>query len=272
MLFRVARYYLRSEWIKLGVIIFAVALGAFFAVNNTRTMPMTYEAFEAQYGDTLTMDRLAKRVNIPREQLGDSLKDAYPVIHEQHFTGFLVKISDVVIIFAPVFAGVLAVLFLCGAFRRHRLGPLLAAGCSRGAVYLFLTVLYYGLFLLSWLIFVPFSLGRYHIPLTAGQYSCLRLLGPTLLNAFMFSAAAAFFFAFLLRRPLPALLAGVGLLFLLQWLSGLVPLPVGFTVSLLEWKPDTDTGPFVAQSCVTAAAAAASVVGGWLCFRRQEQT
>ena len=269
MFFRIARYYLRSEWRKLAAVVLAAVLCAFLMVNNTRTMPMTYEAFTAQYGSELTMDRLARRVNIPREELGDSLEEAYPVIRRQHFDRFIRGEIDCVCI-APVFAGVLAVLLLCDVFRKRRLGPMPAAGCSRGTVYLFLTALYFGLFLLIWLILVPLCLSRYRIPLTAGERACLKLIGPSLLIALLFGAAVSFFFAFLLRRPLPAFLAGAGIPFLIQWLSGLVPVPVGFLKELLEWRPDTAAGPLILQGCVTAVTVAAAVAGGWLCFRRRE--
>ena len=268
MFFRVARYYLRAEWLRLAAVVLAVSLCAFLMVNNTRTMPMTYEAFAAQYGGELTMDRLARKVNIPREQLGDSLEEAYPVILQQHFTRFLGNTGDFVFL-APVLAGALAVFLLCDVFRKRRLGPLLAAGCSRGEVYLVLTVLYFGVFVLIWLIIVPLCISRYRLPLTSGQQACLRLWKPSLLLSLLFSASVAFFFAFLLPRPLPAFLAGVAALFLTQWLSGLVPVPVGYLLSLLEWKPST--GPLVTQACITALAAAAAVTGGWLCFRRREQ-
>ncbi len=269
MFFRIARYYLRSEWRKLAAVLLAAALFAFLMVNNTRTMPMTYEAFAAQYGGELTMDRLARRVNIPREELGDSLEEAYPAICQQHFTRFLGQLADYVFV-APVLAGALAALLLCELFRKRQLSPLPAAGCSRGAVYLFLTGLYFGVFLLIWLIVVALSIGRYRIPLTAGQQACLRLIKPALLVALLFGAAVSFFFAFLLRRPIPAFLASAAALFLCQWLSGLIPVPVGFLKELLEWKPDTAAGPLILQGCVTAVTAAAAVAGGWLCFRRRE--
>ena len=266
--FRVARYYLRAEWLRLAAVVFAACLCTFLMVNNTKTMPMSYEAFKAQYGSELTMDRLARKVNIPREQLGDSLEEAYPVIRQQHFTRFLGNSGDFVFL-APVLAGALAALLLCGVFRKRRLAPLLAAGCSRGTIYLVLTVLYFGVFVLVWLIVVPLSLSRYRLPLDAGQQACLRLWKPSLLLSFLFSASVAYFFACLLLRPLPAFLAGAAALYLVQWISGLVPVPVGYLLSLLDWKPST--GPLITQGWITALTAAAAVAGGWLCFRRREQ-
>ena len=269
MFFRVARYYLRSEWIKPVAVVFAVALCAFFMVNNTKTMPMTYKAFASQYGNTLSMDKLAKKVNIPREELGDSLQEAYPVIHEQHFTRLLGDIISVICYFAPVFAGALALILLGIFFRKRRLSPLLAAGYSRGVVYIFLTILYFGVFLLVWVIIVPCCMSRYHLSLSAEQRSCLHLLQPTLASALFFSAAVAFFFTFLLRSSIPALFVSVGVLILLQWISRFVPAPLRFLISLMEWKPAA--GPLIAQGCITAVTMAAAVVGGWLCFRRWEQ-
>ena len=84
------------------------------------------------------------------------------------------------------------------------------------------------------------------------------------------TGTAGFFFAFLLRRPVPAFLASVGFLFLVQLLSEWAPLPLAFIKALVNWEADTGAGPLIAQGCVTAAAIAAAFIGGWLCFRRQE--
>ena len=273
MFFRAAKAYLRMEWIRAAAAVFAILLYVVLMVNNTRTMPMTYETFMAQYGRHLTVEKLAKWVQIPQEELGGSFAEAYPVIREQHFQRFVRNTCGLVLYFAPVVAGVLAALFPCAIFRKRRLGPLLAAGCGRGAVYLFLTVLYFAFFLLLWFAAVPLALSCYRIvPLTAGQQACLRLIRPSVLFSLLFAAAAGHFFAFLLRRPFPAALAAVALWFLVFFLSGQrVPVHTAFVLSLTEWNAAASPGPLVLQGCVTAAAVAAAVVGGWFCFRRTEQ-
>ena len=278
MLFRAARYYLRSNWLKLAAAAVVLVVYSILIVNNARTTPMTYEAFAAQYdqysyirSEKAALDRLAEREKIPRELLGDSFEEAYPVFRERHFSMFLAYTGDCAWLFTPVLAGGLAALFLCCVFRKRHLGPLLAAGCSRGAVYLLLLISYFGFFLFIWLVAVPWCFSRYRIvPLTAGQLSCLRLLKPALLFTLLFGAAAGFFFAFLLRRSVPAFLASVGFLFLVQLLSEWAPLPLAFIKALVSWEADTGAGPLIAQGCVTAAAIAAAFIGGWLCFRRQE--
>lgn len=277
MLFRAARYYLRMEWLKLTAAVFIFVLYAVLAVNNMSAQPMTYETFVTQYAhssysDEYIVEKLAKWENIPREQLGDSLEEAYPLVNERHFVRFLESARDFVCSLCAILAGGLASLLLCTVFRKRRLGPLLASGCPRGAVYLFLAVLYFAFFLLIWIIIVPLCFSRYRIiPLTAEQQACLRLLKPSLLIALLFEAAVSFFAAFLIRRPVPVFLISAVLLFLLWQVSGLVPGPSAFLTSLIAWEAGTETGPLIAQGCITAAAAVAAVVGGWFCFRRLEQ-
>ena len=281
MFFRVARYYLRSEWIRVAAAVFALFLYALLMVNDSRIAPMTYDAFVTQYCSTnkfsyssdYLLDDLAKRYRIPREELGESFADAYPVFYVRHFHEFVGYTCGFTAYFAPVLAGAAAMLYLCILFRKRRLGPLLAAGCRRGAIYLFLTILYFALFLLVWAVAVPFLLSRYRIlPLTEEQEACLKLIKPSVLLSLLFGAAAGHFFAFLLRRPLPAFAAALALWFLVFGLSGQrFPVPVAWITSLLEWNAETPTGPLIAQGCVTAAAVLAAVIGGWFCFRRIEQ-
>ena len=281
MFFRVARYYLRSEWIRVAAAVFALFLYALLMVNDSRIAPMTYDAFVTQYCSTnkfsyssdYLLDDLAKRYRIPREELGESFADAYPVFYVRHFHEFVGYTCGFTAYFAPVLAGAAAMLYLCILFRKRRLGPLLAAGCRRGAIYLFLTILYFALFLLVWAVAVPFLLSRYRIlPLTEEQEACLKLIKPSVLLSLLFGAAAGHFFAFLLRRPFPAFAAALALWFLVFGLSGQrFPVPVAWITSLLEWNAETPPGPLIAQGCVTAAAVLAAVIGGWFCFRRIEQ-
>ncbi|MBO4677359.1 MAG: hypothetical protein J5633_07430 [Oscillospiraceae bacterium] len=281
MFFRIARYYLRMEWIKVAAAVFAILLYAVLMVNDSRSAPMTYDAFVTQYCSTnkysyssgYMLDYLADHYKIPREELGESFADAYPVFYWRHFDRFVGYTCGFTAYFAPVLAGAAAVLFLCAIFRKRRLGPLLAAGCRRGAVYLFLTTLYFAFFLLLWLVAVPFLLSRYRfIPLTDEQVACLKLIKTSVLLSLLFGAAAGYFFAFLLRRPFPAFAAVIALWFLILGLSGQrFPVPVEWITSLLEWKADTPAGPLVAQVCITAVTVVAAVIGGWSCFRRREQ-
>ncbi len=281
MFFRTAKTYLRMEWIKIAAAVFCILLYSLLMVNDTRTVPMTYESFVTQYCSTnkfsyssdYMLDYLAEKHKIPREELGESFADAYPVFYARHFNRFIGNTCGFTLYFAPLAAGVLAAFFLCIIFRKRRLGPLLAAGCRRGAIYLFLTLLYFAFFLFLWLIAVPFNLSRYRIlPLSHEQTACLRLIRPSVLLSLLFAAAVGHFFVFLLRRPFPVIAATLSLWFLVFGLSGQkAPVPVAFITSLLEWRADTDAGPLLAQGIVTAAVILADVIAGWFRFRRVEQ-
>ena len=279
MFFRIARYYLRIEWVKIAAVVFFFVLYSILMVNNTKTMPMTYEAFVSQYdrynyihSEKSVLDKLAESESIPREQLGNTFEEAYPVFNERHFSRFLGNTGNIFYFFTPILTGGMAALFICIVFQRRRLVPLMASGCSRGTVYLFLMLLYFCFILLIWLVAVPLCLSCYRLPLTGEQLVCLQLIESTLLIALLFGGAVAFFFAFLLRRPIPVFLASAISLFLLQRLSGLVPVPVKLLISLMEWESNTSTQLLIAQSCVTIVVLIAAIVGGWLCFQRQEQT
>ena len=281
MFFRAAKYYLRMEWIRAAAAVFAILLYAVLMVNDSRSAPLSYDAFVTQYCSTnkfsyssdYMLDHLAEKYRIPREELGETFADAYPVFYWRHFDRFVGYTGGFAAYFAPVIAGAAAMLFLCPIFRKRRLGPLLAAGCRRGAVYLFLTVLYFAFFLLLWLIAVPFLLSRYRfLPLKEEQLACLKRIKTSILLSLLFGAAAGHFFAFLLRRAFPVFAAVIALWLLVFGLSGQrFPVPVGWITSLLEWKADTPGGPLIVQGCVTAAAVLAALLGGWFCFRRQEQ-
>lgn len=281
MFFRVAKYYFRMEWIRAASAVFAIFLYAVLMVNDSRSAPMTYDSFVTQYCSTnkfsfsseYMLDHLAKQYRIPREELGESFADAYPVFYSRHFDRFVGYTCGFAAYFAPVLAGAAAMFFLCVIFRKRRLGPLLAAGCRRGAIYLFLTVLYFAFFLLVWFAAVPFLLSRYRIlPLTDDQTACLKLIKPSVLLSLLFGAAIGHFFVFLLRRPFPVFAATAALWFLIFGFSGQrIPVPVSFVTSLLEWNANTPTGPLITQVYVTAAAVLAAVIGGWFCFRRIEQ-
>ena len=70
MFFRIARYYLRIEWVKIAAVVFFFALYFILMVNSTKTMPMTYESFVSQYvrydyihSEERILDKMADREN-----------------------------------------------------------------------------------------------------------------------------------------------------------------------------------------------------------------
>ena len=159
--------------------------------------------------------------------------------------------------------------------KKHRLEPPGEAGYGRGAVFLFLAVMYFGLMLLIWLIAVPFLLGKYPIAISPLERVWFRELKLTLLLSLLFSAALAFFFVFLLRRLLLAFLAPLVLWYLLIPLSSIVPLPIlplSSITSADQWEMGMDVRFLVVRCCVTAVTLAAAVVGGWQLFRRQAES
>ena len=273
MLLRFARYYLKTEWIKVLIPVLALLIYAFVCLNDTTIRPMRYEEFEAEYGQyAYSLDKLADVTRFSREYLGNSFEDAYDWIISWRLSRYLQILLPAAAVLAPFLTAGLAAAFLCTVFRKRRLGQAIAAGYSRRVIYLFLTVLYYAVLLAVWAVAAPYLFSHYPEHNAWGMVSLFVLLG------LLFGGAVSFFLAFLLRRPIPAFLASVALWFAVNLLSGVVLLPTAVFNSARRWNDlmlQGDTRKVavmvIAECCVTGATVAASVVGSWFCFRRQGQ-
>ncbi len=273
MLLRYLRYYLRTEWFKVLALVLALLLYAFVCLNDTAIRPMGYEEFEAEYGEyAYSMDKLADVTRFDREYLGNSLQDAYTWIVSWRLGNYLRSMLPAANILVPFLTAGLASALLCAVFRKRRLGQAIAAGYSRQVVYLFLTVLYYAALLAVWVVAAPYLFSRYPTSEGLGAFSLILLLG------ILFSGAVSFFFAFLLRRPIPVFLASIVLWFPLDLIKGVIPLPAALFHLAIRWNELMLQGDdreavimIITECCVTGAAVIASMVGSWLCFRRRGQ-
>ena len=273
MLLRYLRHYVRTEWFKVLALVLALLIYAFVCLNDTTIRPMSYEEFAAEYGEyAYSLDKLADVTRFDREFLGNSFQEAYTWIISWRLGNYLRTMLPAANILVPFLTAGLASALLCAVFRKRRLGQAIAAGCSRRVIYLFLTVLYYAALLAVWLVAAPYLFSRYPTSDAWGAFSLFVLLG------LLFSGAASFFFAFLLRRPIPAFLISVALWFLLNLMKGVIPLPAALFHSAIRWNELMLQGDdreavimIITECCVTGAAVAASVAGSWFCFRRRGQ-
>lgn len=273
MFVRAARYYLRNQWLIIAVVVFLILLYTVVCLTGRDTMPISYEDVETMYGEFADEEgRLPDRAQVPPGLRGLSVQEAYAQLLESHSAQVLTITLLGECWITPVLTGVLALLLISRPRKKHRLEPPGEAGYGRGAVFLFLAVMYFGLMLLIWLIAVPFLLGKYPIAISPLERVWFRELKLTLLLSLLFSAALAFFFVFLLRRLLLAFLAPLVLWYLLIPLSSIVPLPIlplSSITSADQWEMGMDVRFLVVRCCVTAVTLAAAVAGGWQLFRRQ---
>lgn len=276
MFVRAARYYLRNQWLIIAVVVFLILLYTVVCLTGRDTMPISYEDVETMYGEFADEEgRLPDRAQVPPGLRGLSVQEAYAQLLESHSAQVLTITLLGECWITPVLTGVLALLLISRPRKKHRLEPPGEAGYGRGAVFLFLAVMYFGLMLLIWLIAVPFLLGKYPIAISPLERVWFRELKLTLLLSLLFSAALAFFFAFLLRRLLLAFLAPLVLWYLLIPLSSIVPLPIlplSSITSADQWEMGMDVRFLVVRCCVTAVTLAAAVAGGWQLFRRQAES
>lgn len=276
MFVRAARYYLRNQWLIIAVVVFLILLYTVVCLTGRDTMPISYEDVETMYGEFADEEgRLPDRAQVPPGLRGLSVQEAYAQLLESHSAQVLTITLLGECWITPVLTGVLALLLISRPRKKHRLEPPGEAGYGRGAVFLFLAVMYFGLMLLIWLIAVPFLLGKYPIAISPLERVWFRELKLTLLLSLLFSAALAFFFVFLLRRLLLAFLAPLVLWYLLIPLSSIVPLPIlplSSITSADQWEMGMDVRFLVVRCCVTAVTLAAAVAGGWQLFRRQAES
>lgn len=271
MFVRAAKNYLRFHWLKIVVVVFIILLYSVVCLSGRDTMPVSYADVETMYGEYADPEgRLADRAQVPPGLRGLSIQEAHAQLLERHAA----QVFSITLLgefwATPVLTGFLALLLLSLPRKKGRLEPPAESGCGRGTVYLFLAVLFFGLMLLIWVIAVPFLLGKYRIAVSSQEQVWLREFELSLLMSLLFSAATAFFFAFLLRRPILAFLAPLAVWYLLMPLSSVVPLPILPLSSIAaaeQWERGMDVRFLAVRCCITVVTLAAAVAGGWQLFK-----
>ena len=275
MFVRAAKYYLRSQWLKIVVVVFIILLYSVVCLAGRDTMPVSYADVETMYGEYVDAEgRLADRAQVPPGLRGLSIQEAHAQLLERHTAQVLSITMLGEYWITPVLTGILALLLICRPRKKRRLVPPSEVGYGRGTVYLFLAALYFGLMLLIWVIAVPFLLGKYPITLSSLEPVWYRELKLSLLLSLLFGAALAFFFAILLRKPFLGFLAPLVIWYLLMPLSNVVPLPIlplSSIASAEQWEGGMDVRFLVIRCCETAVTLAAAIAGGWQFFKRGDR-
>ena len=276
MFLRLSRYRLKTEWLRLLLgLAFAVILFSWYgALNIVSDTFHSEKSFAPTYYD-MSRERLAANLDmeIPEEAWAD-LTTAYRTIL-RYYRGFIysrlvMSINDPV---DMLVVNALGVLLLTGLFRKKRLGPPLAAGYSRRRLFLSLTGVYFACVVVVWCVSAAYLLNRYCIEFAPEEREFFRVTQLTWFCAFLWNATVAYLASMLLRRPLPAFLAGVAVYFLcMSFVREPHILPafiIGTGVTVKTWDPGVDLWPLLRTDIIAAAFFVIAVPAAWLSFRKR---
>ena len=178
--------------------------------------------------------------------------------------------------FVSFVASGLAVLLLTGLFANRRLEAPLAAGYSRGRVFLSLTGVYFGCIVLVWVISSAYLLDRYCIEFAPEEREFFRTVQLTWFCAFLWHASIAYLAAMLLRRSLPAFGAAQVIWLILSITTRAEPntLPsyvIDNSGDVKPLLPGIDLQPLLRTDLVAVSFFLLAVLVAWLAFRKREQ-
>ena len=273
---RFTLFRLRADW---GRVLLALVCAAVFYLwaGWSNTAPAAkFPYFEVVYGSRSVADA-AEELEV--EEAGED------VTLRQVFDAFILKNRDMLyaqVVDGSEFTGsfpcacALSILLLTSLFRAHRVGAWLAAGYSRGRVFLSLTLVYYGAVFLTWLLASRLVMAAYRVAFTPEEAYFCRTTRLAWLLSFLFRASVLYMAAFLLRRPLPAAAAGLGVCLLLLLLKPVLPfLPLHIIPTVQSWAPGKGWGPgadlgnIITGNYIALGVFLASIPAGWLSFRKR---
>ena len=280
MFFRLTRYRLKTEWQKiLGVALCGLLL-TWASVNNytytSKKLCTNYTEFERYYGEDYLewgRERLAMGFDMEPEELGETPGEAFEAIRRVRRGLFYVRlIQGSEGITAVLIFNALAALLLTGLFSRRRLGPLTAAGFSRGRLFLSLTLSFYAAVFLLWRVCSAYAIRLYGVVFAPEERDFYAFTQLSWFLSFLFLSSIAYLSAMLLRRPLYSFLAALGIWFLLRFLLGTdSPVPVCFLgtgLTVKAWDPGADLSKLSLGNYISLGTFLLAVLLGWLRFRK----
>ncbi len=270
--FRLTRFRLKAEWLLLIFVLILMVLYTWFCGLDVRgTSVGSFEMFSHKYSG-IDPRMLAKSLGLDAAPEGADMWEIYHAalrdLRGFAYSRILMGAENC----AMLLMDALAVLLLCSLFQKRRLGQFLAAGCSRGQVFLSLTLTYFCCVAALWLAASVYLLSRYHIAFAPEEQAFFRVTQLSWLCSAMFSGSLAYLSAFLLRRPLPAFLAALGVWFILRLTApDLSVLPVIILGSgvIKSWDPGMDTSSLAAGNWITLGVFALCVLLAWFSFRKR---
>ena len=137
------------------------------------------------------------------------------------------------------------------------------------------TLVYFAAVVLTWFVSAKVLLALYSVRWTPEEADFFRTTRLAWLLTFLFRASILYLLSFLLGRPLPAALAGIGISLLLRWLKSAVPaipiriVPPGPYPNGPTWDPGADLTAVVKGNWIALGVCILSVLIAWLCFRKR---
>ena len=276
MSFRLTRYRLKTEWLRILLgLMFAVILFSWYGAGNVvANLYHSMSSFSLVY--EMGVERLAESIGVDADEPAlAELDTAYRFILQESrgfvYSRLVISVNDPIYI---LLANALAVLFLTGLFQKKRLGPPLAAGLSRGRLFFSLTAVYFSCVVLVWVISANYLIKRYFIVFSPEEQDFFRVTQLTWFCAFLWKATVAYLAAMLLRRPLPAFLAALTLSFAFLLANHSTPnvLPswiIGGGSTVKSWDPGADLWPMLRTDMVAAFFFVITIIIGWFSFRKR---
>ena len=275
MSFRLTRYRLKTEWLRILLgLMFAVILFSWYGAGNVvANMYHSLSSFSLIY--EMGVDRLAEKIGVDAAEPALAHMDtAYRFVLQRSrgfvYSRLVISVNDPIYI---LLANALAVLFLTGLFQKKRMGPPLAAGLSRGRLFFSLTAVYFSCVVLVWVISANYLIKRYFIVFSPEEQDFFKVTQLTWFCAFLWKGTVAYLAAMILRRPLPAFLAALAMSFLFLLANHSTPnvLPswiIGGGLTVKSWDPGVDLWPMLRTDVVAAVFFVISIIVGWFSFRK----
>ncbi len=275
MFFRLTRYRLRTEWLRiLLALVFAVILFSWYSAGNSQSnLYHSMGSFSRTY--ERGVEKVAELAGVDASEPAlTELNTAYRFILQKArgfvYSRLVMSVNDPIYI---LLTNAMAVLLLTGLFQKKRLGPPLVAGFSRGRVFFSLTVVYFFCVVLVWVISATYLINRYFIVFSPEEQDFFRVTQLTWFCAFLWKGTVAYLAAMLLRRPLSAFLVALAVSFILLCVNHTVPhvLPtwiIGGGMSVKSWDPGIDLWPMLRTDIVAAVFFVISIIIGWFSFRK----
>ena len=274
MFFRLIRYRLKAGGLRLLLgLVFGVVLFSLCSAANVMDWAHSFHEYETHHQAIMEREARRKGMANPDPAASSDVREGYRTYLRENRGYVYACLVTMVNDWVPLVANALSVLLLTGIFRKKRLGPPLAAGYSRGRVFLSLTGSYFLCVLLVWVLSSAYLLDRYCVEFAPEEQEFFRVTQLTWFCAFLWHASIAYLFAMLLRSPLPAFAATAAVWLILGFSTAYTPnvLP-SYVVQNLDkpnWEPGADLWPLLRTDIIAAAFFVVAIIVGWLSFRKR---
>lgn len=275
MFFRLVLYRLKAGGLRLLLgLVFGVVLFSLCSAANIIDPARSLHAYSTHHQTITEQEARRKGMVNPDPAARSDVREGYRTYLRKNrsyvYACLVTMVNDLV----PLVANALAVILLTGIFRKKRLEPPLAAGYSRGRVFLSLTGGYFLCVLLVWVLSSVYLLDRYCVEFAPEEREFFLVTQLTWFCAFLWHASVAYLFAMLLRGPLTAFAATAAVWLILGSTvntPNVLPSCVIENLAIPSWEPGPDLWPLLRTDLVAAGFFVLVILIAWLAFRKRDQ-